>query len=147
MRPTWALRTNRSFWIIDTLFMWAPDYAVRQHDRLCPVILYEFQNFVADVEIRAHIVAVGKPAIQGRRLRILLSDDSHRYLRRESVIRPVQRDRCDRKAPETPAGFPVKRQIRASLESHPTSSFAELAALRNPIPRGSVGARSEMARR
>ena len=88
MRPKWALRTNRSFWIIDALFMWAPDDAVGQHDRLCPVILNESQNLAGDDGIGSHILVVGEPAIQSGGLGVLLGYDSNFYLRREFVIRP-----------------------------------------------------------
>ena len=107
MGPERALRTNRSFWIVRALFVWTPDDALRQDDRFRPVILYEFQNFAADGEIRAHILAVGEPAIQGRRLGILLGDDSNRYFRRDLVIRPVECDGRDRITPKTAAGFPI----------------------------------------
>ena len=39
MRPERAQRTNRSLWVIGTLFMWTTDDAVRRDDRLRPVIL------------------------------------------------------------------------------------------------------------
>lgn len=113
--------------------MGTPDDAVCHNDRLCPVILYELQDFAADAEIGPHILALGEPEIQSGRLGILLADDSNRYLRRELVIRPVERDRRDWISAETAARFPIQRQIRASFESHPTSSVAHPAVLRNRI--------------
>ena len=66
-----------------------------------------FRTSLLNGEIRAHILAVGEPAIQVRRLGILLGDDRNRYLGRDLVIRSVECDGRNRITPETAAGFPI----------------------------------------
>lgn len=112
-RPEPALGTNGSFRIIHALFMWTPDDPVCHNNRLCPVILYELQDFAADNKIGPYVLALGEPAIQGRRLSILLHNNGNCYLRGELIIRPVKRDGRDRIASE-PAAFakgPLGRSV------------------------------------
>jgi hypothetical protein len=100
VRPERALRANQSFGVIDTLLIWAAYDSIRHDDRYGAMIPHEPEDVATNDRICPNVVLLGEPTFQGDRLGVLRGHNTNCNFAGALVIRPVERDRCDRIAPK-----------------------------------------------
>jgi hypothetical protein len=100
-----------TFWIVDTLFVWAADYSIGKRDTLGAVASNELQNLLKYDEIEPDVALDRVPALQMGRFLSFTQNDSDRHLRRSLVTRPVESDGRNRVS-----GEPALRLLAQCLD-------------------------------
>jgi hypothetical protein len=102
--PEYAHWTPFAF-VIDSLLVWAADYAIGHYDWQYLMLLDEFQYLSRDAGVRTNITTIYLPVAQLRHFCILGWHNANSDLSRLAQVRTVQRNRGQWPTPQSPSSF------------------------------------------